>query len=245
MNRAYAWVENASYLRGTRWAIEVTTTMIGICLRKGVMMKRWVKCLVGVLAVLLAGATAQAELKLVANFDGFTGTPDGQACNGVLGATIDTESEATGNVTFQTTSGSVTLSPSGHSSGTLSRAAGVAGINNPIANDETGVAFFRFSMATGNTIRSHVGLIADTGNNPVNATRTADPKTIPAGFRMVESGTGFDLVTLDGATVLKPGLARSRRGFNTNSTVSTRSTNWWCGIPTRCSNRCWASEPRR
>ena len=174
------------------------------------MMKRSVTSLAEVLAVLLACASAQAELKLVGNFDGMTGTPDGQPCNGVLGATIDTESEATGNVTFQTINGSVTLSPSGHSSGTLSRAAGVAGINNPIANDETGVAFFRFSMPTGNTIRSHIGLIADTGNNPVNATRTADPKTIPAGFRLVENGAGFDLVTLDGATVLKNGLARSQ-----------------------------------
>jgi len=184
--------------------------MIDICLRKGLMMKRWVENMAGVLAVLLACATAQAELKLVANFDGSTGTPDGQACNGVLGATIDTESESTGNVTFQTTGGSVTLSPSGHSSGTLSRAAGVAGINNPIANDETGIAFFRFSMPTGNTIRSHIGLVDDTGNNPINAARTADPKTIPAGFRLVDNGTGFDLVTLDGVTVLKNGLARSK-----------------------------------
>ncbi|MCU0914785.1 MAG: discoidin domain-containing protein [Planctomycetes bacterium] len=173
-------------------------------------MKRSSKYLVGVFGVLLACAGARAELKLVGNFDGMTGTPDGQTCNGVLGATIDTESEGTGNVTFQQNGGSTTLSPSGHSSGTLSRAAGVAGINNPIANDETGVAFFRFAMATGNTIRSHLGLIADTGNNPINATRTADPKTIPAGFRMVDNGTGYDLVTLDGGTVLKPGLARSQ-----------------------------------
>jgi hypothetical protein len=129
--------------------------MVDICLRKGAMMTRWSRNLVGVLAVLLVCATAQAELKLVANFDGFPGTPDGQACNGVLGATIDTESEGTGNVSFQTVNGSGTLSPIGHSSGTLSRAAGVAGINNPIANDETGVAFFRFSMATGGDPRPH------------------------------------------------------------------------------------------
>ncbi len=190
--------------------MEGTIVVIGVCVRKGLMMKRWVRNLVAVLAVLLVCATARAELKLVANFDGMTGVPDGQACNGVLGATIDTESEATGNVTFQTTGGSVTLSPSGHSSGTLSRAAGVAGINNPIANDESGIAFFRFSMPTGNTIRSHIGLIADTGNNPVNAARTADPKAIPVGFRLVENGAGFDLVTLDGATVLKNGLARGQ-----------------------------------
>jgi hypothetical protein len=191
-------------------AVKATTTFIGISLRKGLMMKRWVRNVIGVLVVLLVCATGQAELKLVANFDGFTGTPDGQPCNGVLGATIDTESEGTGNVSFQTVNGSGTLSPIGHSSGTLSRAAGVAGINNPIDDDETGIAFFRFSMATGGTIRDHIGLIADTGNNPVNAARTVDPKAIPVGFRLVENGAGFDLVTLDGATVLKNGLTRSQ-----------------------------------
>ncbi len=174
------------------------------------MMKRRVRNLVGVLAVLLAGATAQAELKLVGNFDGMTGTPDGQTCNGVLGATIDTQSEGTGNVTFQTNSGSATLSPSGHSSGSMSRAAGIAQINNPIANDEAGIAFFRFNMQTTNAIRNHMGLIADTGNNPVNQARSDDPKAIPVGFRLIESGTGFDVATLDGATVLKPGLARNQ-----------------------------------
>ncbi len=184
--------------------------MIGNFLRKGVTMKRGVKCLVGVLAVLLVGTTAQAELKLVANFDGMTGSPDGQACNGVLGATIDTQSENTGNVTFQTNSGSTTLSPSGHSSGSMSRAAGIAQINNPIANDEAGIAFFRFNMQTTNAIRNFMGLIADTGNNPVNQARSDDPKAIPVGFRLVENGAGFDVATLDGATVLKAGLARSQ-----------------------------------
>jgi regulation of enolase protein 1 (concanavalin A-like superfamily) len=174
------------------------------------MMRHALRNVAGVMAVVLVCATARAELKLVGNFDGFAGTPDGQACNGVLGATIDTDSEGTGNATFQTVNGVVTLSVSGHSSGTLSRAVGVAGIDNPIANDETGIAFFRFSMATNNTIRSHMGLIADTGNNPVNATRTANPTAIPVGFRLVDNGAGFDLLTLDGTAVLKPGLARAQ-----------------------------------
>ncbi len=184
--------------------------MIGLYLRKGVLMKRRVGNLIGVLAVLLVCTTARAELKLVANFEGSSGSPDGQACNGVLGATIDTQSENTGNVTFRVADGSTTLSPSGHSSGSMSRAAGIAGINNPIDNDETGIAFFRFSVATGSTVRNFMGLIADTGNNPVNDTRSSDPKTIPAGLRLVENGAGFDVVTLDGATVLKNGLARSK-----------------------------------
>ncbi len=193
-----------------RWAIATATAMIGNFLRKGVMMKRWVKCLVGVSAVLLVGATAQAELKLVANFDGMTGAPDGQACNGVLGGTIDTESEGTGNSSLPAVNGSVTLSVIGHSSGASARAIGFGGITNPIADGETGIGFFRFMMATGGIIRPHMGLIAETGNNPINSARTADPKMIPAGFRLVENGAGFDLVTVDGATVLKNGLARSQ-----------------------------------
>ena len=193
-----------------RRAIEVTVTMTCISMGKGLMMKRQVGNWVGILAVLLVCATAQAELKLVANFDGLTGAPDGQACNGVLGGTIDTESEGTGNSSLPAVNGSVTLSVIGHSSGTLARAVGVGGINNPIAEGETGIGFFRFMMATGGTIRPHMGLIAETGNNPVNSARTADPKTIPAGFRLVENGAGFDLVTLDGVTVLKNGLARSQ-----------------------------------
>jgi len=174
------------------------------------MMKRSIKHLVGVLAVLLVCTGARAELQLVANFDGMTGSPDGQACNGVLGGTIDTQSENTGNVTFQNNGGSTTLSPSGHSSGGMSRAAGIAQINNPIADDETGIAFWRFSMQPTNAIRNHMGLLADTGSNPVNQARSDDPKAVPVGFKLVENGTGFDLAKLDGSAVLKSGLARNQ-----------------------------------
>jgi hypothetical protein len=174
------------------------------------MMSRSIKSLLGVLVVLLAGTGARAELKLVANFDGMSGQPDGQACNGVLGGTLDTESEATGNASLPTQDGSVTLSVIGHSSGTLARAIGFNGITNPIDKGETGIGFFRFMMPTGGTVRSHMGLIADATTNPVNPTDTGDPKTIPAGFRLVDNGTGYDLLTTDGATTLKTGLARSQ-----------------------------------
>jgi hypothetical protein len=100
--------------------------------------------------------------------------------------------------------GSVTMAVIGHSSGTMARAIGVGGINNTIADGEMGVGFFRFMMTTGATVRTHIGLIADTGTNPVNATRTADPMTVPAGLRLVDNGNGFDLLTTDGAAVLKP-----------------------------------------
>ncbi len=139
-----------------------------------------------------------------------TGNPDGQACNGVLGGTLDTESEATGNASLPTQDGSVTLSVIGHSSGTLARAIGFNGITNPIDKGETGIGFFRFMMPTGGTVRSHMGLIADATTNPINSTNTADPKTVAAGFRLVDNGTGYDLLTTDGATTLTTGLARSQ-----------------------------------
>jgi hypothetical protein len=174
------------------------------------MMKRVIASVAGIVAVLLVSAAAQAELKLVANFDGLTGGPDGQACNGVLGGTLDTEGEATGNSSLPTQDGSTTMSIIGHSSGTLARAIGFNGITNPIDDGETGVGFFRFMMATGGNIRTHMGLISDTTNNPIVGANARDPLTVPAGFKLVENGTGFDLATTDGATVLKTGLARSQ-----------------------------------
>jgi len=173
-------------------------------------MKKSIRNMAAVLAVLLVSATVQAELELVTNFEGLSGNPDGQACNGVLGGTLDTESEGTGNSSLPTVDGSTAMSVIGHSSGTLARAVGLGGITNTIDNTETGIAFFRFSMATGGIVRPHMGLIAEAGNNPVNSARTQDPTTIPAGFKLVDNGTGFDMVTLDGATVLKAGLARSQ-----------------------------------
>jgi hypothetical protein len=157
------------------------------------------------MVMLLASGIVHAELKFVANFEGMSGTPDGQACNGVLGGVIDTESEATGNASFQNNGGSNTLSVIGHSSGGMARAVGVGGISNPIDKGETGVCFFRFSVAAGN-IRPHFGLVTDNNGNPVNATNTQDPKTVPAGFKLVGNGPAMDMYTLDGATVLEAGL---------------------------------------
>ena len=174
------------------------------------MMSRTIKCWMGVLVVLLAGVNGQAELKLVVNFEGMSGVPDGQACNGVLGGTLDTESEATGNAALGTIDGSTAMNVIGHSSGTLARAIGFNGITNPIDKGETGIGFFRFMMPTGGTVRTHVGLIANATANPITSANTGDPKTVPAGMRLVDNGTGFDLLTTDGATVLQTGLARSQ-----------------------------------
>ena len=174
-------------------------------------MKRSIKNMVGVLTMLLLSATVQAELKLVVNFEGLTGNPDGQACNGVLGGILDTESDGTGNAALGAIDGSNAINVIGHSSGGLARAVGFGGITNTIDNGETGIGFFRFMVANaGRAVRPHMGLISDATNNPINSTNTQDPTTIPAGFRLVANGTGFDLVTTDGATVLKAGLVRAQ-----------------------------------
>jgi len=170
------------------------------------MMMRSIGVMVGIVLSILAGATAQAELKLVVDFEGLSGNPDGQPCNGVLGGTLDTESEGTGNSSLRTQDGSNTMSVIGHSSGNLARAIGFGGTDNPIDNTETGIGFFRFMVASGN-IRPHMGLVTDTDGNPVNSTNTQDPQTVPAGFRLVANGAGFDVVTVDGATVLETGLS--------------------------------------
>ncbi|MBN1361814.1 MAG: hypothetical protein JW993_14555 [Sedimentisphaerales bacterium] len=169
-------------------------------------MNRLITQAVGVAVVLLAATAVQAELQLVVNFEEFSGNPDGQACNGVLGGTLDTESEGTGNSSLRTSDGSNTMSVIGHSSGGLARAIGFGGTDNPIADGETGIGFFRFRVDGGN-VRPHMGLVTDPDGNPVNSTNTQDPTTVPAGFRLVAAGAGMDLVTLDGATVLKAGLS--------------------------------------
>jgi len=175
-------------------------------------MKRSITHRVGVLAVLLMGATVQAELKLVVNFEGLSGSPDGQACNGVLGGVLDTQSEGTGNIDIGAINGSNAIFVNGLSSGANARAAGFNGITNPIDDSETGIAFFRFMIrsSAGRPVRSHLGLIADATDNPITDTNAQNPMTVPAGFRLVDNGTGFNLVTTDGATVLKAGLARAQ-----------------------------------
>ncbi|MHC4489976.1 MAG: hypothetical protein ACYSW7_12535 [Planctomycetota bacterium] len=94
------------------------------------MMKRLIKSLVGILVVLLAGA----KLQLVENFEGMstTASPDGQPCTGVMGGTLDTQSEGTGNIDIVDYDGSRVVTVIGHSSGNDARAFGFNGITNPI-----------------------------------------------------------------------------------------------------------------
>ncbi len=119
--------------------------------------------------VLLTGATVRAELKLVANFDKIAAGPDGQTCDGVLGAFIDTESEGTGNSHYGNTGGSMGISIQGNSGGLL-RAIGIGGINNPIDEGESGVVFCRFMVGTTSNVRHHIGVFASTSTNPITST---------------------------------------------------------------------------
>ncbi len=167
--------------------------------------------MVSVVVVLLAMTNAHAKLQLVENFDSLTGAPDGQLCKGVLGGFLDTQSEATGNSALGIINGSNAMNVIGNSGGSP-RAVGVGGINNPIDNGETGIAFFRIMMRNSSPIpRSYVGLIADATDNPINSTNASTPTTIPVGFGLLDNGSGgLNLTKTDGTTILKAGLKRAQ-----------------------------------
>jgi hypothetical protein len=177
-------------------------------------MKRLIKNMVGILAILLASAAAQAGLELVENFEGMSTTisPDGVACTGVVGGTLDTQSEGTGNIDIVDADGSRVVTVIGHSSGNNARAFGFNGITNTIDNSETGIAFCRFWLRdTSRAARTYMGLISDATDNPITNTNADNPMSIPAGFSWVDDGSGgLDIVTTDGVTVLKAGLARGQ-----------------------------------
>jgi len=177
-------------------------------------MKRLIKNMVGILVILLASAAAQAGLGLVENFEGMSTTisPDGGACTGVMGGTLDTQSEGTGNINIVDIDGSRVVTVIGHSSGNNARAFGFNGITNTIDNSETGIAFCRFWLRdTSRAARTYMGLISDATDNPINSTNADNPMSIPAGFSWVDDGSGgLDIVTTDGAIVLKAGLARGQ-----------------------------------
>ena len=177
-------------------------------------MKRLIKNMVGILAILLASAAAQAGLELVENFEGMSTTisPDGGACTGVMGGTLDTQSEGTGNIDIVDADGSRLVTVIGHSSGNNARAFGFNGITNTIDNSETGIAFCRFWLRdTSRAARTYMGLISDATDNPITNTNADNPMSIPAGFSWVDNGSGgLDIVTTDGVTVLKAGLARGQ-----------------------------------
>ena len=97
--------------------------------------------------IALACAAVQAELMLVEDFDGMAlGSPDGQACTGVMGGTWDTQIENTGNINLLDFAGSRLVTVIGHSSGNNARGIAFNGITNPIDDDETGIASFRFML---------------------------------------------------------------------------------------------------
>jgi hypothetical protein len=177
-------------------------------------MKRLIKNMIGILAILLSSAAAQAGLELVENFEGMSTTvsPDGGACTGVMGGTLDTQSEGTGNIDIVDADGSRVVTVIGHSSGNNARAFGFNGITNTIDNSETGIAFCRFWLRdTSRAARTYMGLISDATDNPITNTNADNPMSIPAGFRWVDDGSGgLDIVTTDGVTVLKAGLARGQ-----------------------------------
>ena len=180
------------------------------------MCRKWFLLTFLIVIVTVAGSTVQAELQLVENFESLVGeSPDDQACSGVLGGTWDTQSDGTGNVDLVYQDGSRNVSVLGNSGG-LGRAIGFNGITNTIEDNETGILFFRFMVrSTSRVTRTFMGLISDTSDNPVDSGNTNDPMSIPAGFSLVDDGSGgFDIATIDNATVLKLGLVRGVQWYN-------------------------------
>jgi len=176
-------------------------------------MKRLIQNVVGILAVLLACAPLQADFGLVENFESMaTGSPDGRACTGVMGGIWDTEIEGTGNITIGDNSGSRNVTVIGHSSGGVARAVGFNGINNTIDEGETGKVFFRLMLRSASLVpRTYMGLISDASDNPMNTTNADNPMSIPAGFGLLDNGSGgLKIVKTDGTTVLKPDVVRGQ-----------------------------------
>ena len=170
-------------------------------------MERLIKNMVAILVVLLAGTNVQADFGLVENFDSMAiGSLDGLACTGVMGGTWDTESEGTGSINIRDTDGSRGVTVIGLSTGKDPRAIGFNGISNTIDNSETGIAFFRFMLRskTGPDPRTYIGLISDASDDPINSANADTPTSIPAGFGLLDNGSGgLNLVKTDGTTVLK------------------------------------------
>ncbi len=176
-------------------------------------MKRLIKNIVGILVVLLAGTAVQAELKLVENFDNMaTGSPDGRTCTGVMGGVWDTYPEGTGSVNIIDTDGSRGVTVIGHSSGVNPHSIGFNGITNTIDDSETGKVFFRLMLRSyGLVPRTYVGLISDANDNPITRMSADNPTRIPAGFGLLDSGSGgLNLVKTDGKTVLKADIIRGQ-----------------------------------
>ena len=177
-------------------------------------MRRTINAGFCILLVLLAGATVQAELLLVENFTGRTEavTIDALAGNGVLGGTWDTEGENSGNITTRMNDGSMTLRVTSHSTGTLIRGAGIAGLSNTIGNTETGVLFVRFKVASGTRpLQDYLGMHTYTASSFLTGT-TCRASSVNAGFGLscAASSATFTIVTTDNATVLMAGLARNQ-----------------------------------
>ncbi len=177
-------------------------------------MERLIKNMIAILVVLLAGTNVQADLELVENFDSMstTGSPDGRACTGVMGGTWDTYSEGTGSIQIRDTGGSRGVTVIGLSTGASARAIGFNGISNTIDNGETGIAFFRLMLRSYSLVpRTYIGLISDASEDPINSANADNPKSIPAGFGLLDNGSGgLNLVKTDGTTVLKADVVRSQ-----------------------------------
>ena len=178
-------------------------------------MRSIIKSGVCILLVLLAGATVQAELQFVDNFDGMA---SGNLAYNVAtvggGGVLSTNTgAASGNIYVEANGGSQVVRFMTTTDGTGSRGFGVAGIDNTIADTEKGTLFFRFMIRVeGNAADTYFGIHALSGDTPFSVAGNDPENYLVAGFHAVNgSGTSVNLVgTRDLGTVLLAGLTRGQ-----------------------------------
>lgn len=169
----------------------------------------------GILLVVLASATVQAELQFVDNFDAMAGgnMPYNVATAGGGGIWSTNTGNTSGNIYVETQSGSTVIRFMTTSDGTGSRGFGVAAIDNTIEDTESGLAFFRFAIRSeGNAADTYLGIHALTGDTPFSVAGNDPEDYIVAGFHLVNgTGTAVNVVrTRDISSVLLAGLTRGQ-----------------------------------
>lgn len=163
---------------------------------------------------LLMAAPGYSELLLVDDFESHTynATIDNCAGGGVLGGLWDTESNSTGNIKIQGTSGvNQNLLISTHSSGD-DRGGGINALTNPVENTETGVLFFRFQIRNHERpVRTYLGMHHHTGSDFLTSSTNRGDR-VNAGFALFRTETtgNVEIRTTDELTVLKDDLVQGQ-----------------------------------
>lgn len=178
--------------------------------------------LCGITAVLLLTAAVHAEPQLVDDFESYmvgtvqshpyNVTIDGQVGLPPLGGVWDTESDNTGNIKIQGTSGvNQNLLISTHSGGD-DRGGGITDLTNAISDTESGVLFFRFRIRNqARPVRTYLGMHHHTGSGFLTSSTNRGDR-VNAGFALYREGTSgnIEVRTTNEVTILKSDLVQEQ-----------------------------------